>query len=97
MTHPKKDGIREQGGGTDCSDVRKSVNGEVFLRIAANVTRREMDFNEAPAISPSVRLIVVSNRLPFVLKRNQDNGNLERKSRYLAIFIIHLHWKEARG
>ena len=31
-------------------------------------------------------MIVVSNRLPFVLKRNQ-NGGLERKSRFVKIFF----------
>lgn len=31
--------------------------------------------------SPKSPLIVVSNRLPFVLKRNADTNELERKAR----------------
>jgi hypothetical protein len=34
----------------------------------------------APGPAPG-SMIVVSNRLPFVLKRNSDGGKLERKSR----------------
>lgn len=64
-----------------CSDGGKSVNEEVLLRTAANITRKKMDFIQTSPIPSSVRLIVVSNRLPFVLKRNQINGNLERQSR----------------
>lgn len=35
-------------------------------------------------------LIVVSNRLPFVLKRNATTNALERHARYIMHFIIFL-------
>nr|QSV39858.1 trehalose 6-phosphate synthase [Liposcelis entomophila] len=39
----------------------------------------EEDGNSAPAIS-AASMVVVSNRLPFILKRNEQTGQLERKA-----------------
>lgn len=38
------------------------------------------DGNSAPAVS-AASMVVVSNRLPFILKRNEQTGQLERKAR----------------
>lgn len=34
-------------------------------------------------------MIVVSNRLPFVLKRNEITGQLERKARLVGLFFLY--------
>lgn len=36
---------------------------------------------ESRTYTSSGSMIVVSNRLPFVLKRNEESGRLERKAR----------------
>lgn len=35
-------------------------------------------------------MIVVSNRLPFILKRNDKTGELERKARYVSIAFVNI-------
>ena len=44
---------------------------EAGAEVAGSPTRKK----------PPASLIVVSNRLPFVLKRDKDNGTLTRKAR----------------
>lgn len=55
--------------------------------------------NETAIQEPSVssRLIVVSNRLPFVLKRDEVTGRLERKSRYVRCFVRSQYYAVQRG
>lgn len=49
----------------------------------------EEDGNYVKSVSAS-SMIVVSNRLPFILRRNEQTGRLERKARYVKLPLFML-------
>ena len=71
-----------RGAQNCCNEQEEDTNGNnVISSLSSSAPQAEAA--AAPATNkPPASLIVISNRLPFVLKRDQEDGTLSRKARY---------------